>query len=45
MKSPTKLQAEPDESNKPHYRLQLAEQGFVLTYQHIANFSLEANNQ
>jgi hypothetical protein len=32
-------------SFKPHYRLQLAEQGFVFAYQHIANFSPEANNQ
>ena len=24
---------------RPHYRLQLAEQGFVIVYQHVASFS------
>lgn len=24
---------------KPHYRLQIAEQGFVVVYQHLATFS------
>jgi hypothetical protein len=28
-------------SLKPHYRLQLTEQGFVLVYQKLANFSAE----
>jgi hypothetical protein len=26
---------------KPHYRLQLAEQGFCVIYQHLASFSAE----
>ena len=30
------------EELKPHYRLQLAEQGFVIVYQHVASFSPSA---